>query len=108
MAVNTFTNAGNPALGTSASDIYTCPASTQAAVHGCFVANTSPSEITTNVQVVDSSNGQTYKVFCEVSIPGYSSVSMDKPLNLKAGDKVQAFSNTGSASSIFLSILEVA
>lgn len=96
-------------LGTSAVDVYECPANTKAIVLLAQVSNTTASSATATVQWTDSSNSAAVtELICGVPVLAADAIGcIDGKLVLEGGDKIQAFSGTASALKITLSILEL-
>lgn len=82
---------GRPiAVGTTDTDIYTCPATTEASVHGLVFANGTGSSATVTVKVYIQSTGTTTTVISGQTVAANTSYTWPKPINLNAGDKIVA------------------
>jgi hypothetical protein len=83
---NTFKNAGI-AVGTSRTTLYTSPANTQTIIHALYVSNidgVNDANVTIEITV---DGGTTYRTIGKtVPVPADSTLILDKPLNLEAGD----------------------
>ena len=103
-----FVNA-RAVLGTTAADVYECPASTKAIVLLAQVSNTTASSATATVQWTDSSNSAAVtRLIKDVPILSADSLGcMDGKLVLEPGDKIQAYGGTASAIEISVSVLEL-
>lgn len=104
----TYVNA-RAVLGTSAGDVYECPASTKAIVLLVQVANTTSSSATATVQWTDSSNSAAVtRLLTGTPVPANQSMSaLSGKLVLEAGDKIQALGGTADALELSVSILEL-
>ena len=103
-----FVNA-RAVLGTTAADVYECPASTKAIVLLAQVSNTTASSATATVQWTDSSNSAVVtRLITATPVPANQSMSaISGKLVLEAGDKIQALGGTALAIELTLSILEL-
>ena len=105
---NTFKNAG-VAIGTSNTTLYTCPAATTAVVHAVYLSNVDGSnDETISLSVSGSANFNDRKFILKtVDVPADSTVVIEKPINLGAGDKLEAQASQTSSIDVFASILEM-
>ena len=98
---------GKPiAIGTSDTTIYTCPASTEASVHGLVFANNTGSSATITLKVYINSLGTTTTVATGITVAANSTYTWPKPTNVSAGDYIQAAASTGSAIVCLYSVYE--
>lgn len=98
---NTFKNYVAASVGTSATTVYTVPASTTAVTIGLSVANTSASQITVDVQAAG------VYVVKGAPIPAGSGLSvLDGKIILETTDTVVVTSDTASSADVILSVLE--
>jgi len=98
---NTFKNYTSASVGTSATTVYTVPASTTAVTIGLTVANTTASQITVDVQAAG------VYVVKGVPIPAGSGLSvLDGKIILETADTVVVTSDTASSADVILSVLE--
>lgn len=98
---NTFKNYVAASVGTSATTVYTVPASTTAVTIGLTVANTTTSQITVDVQAAG------VYVVKGAPIPAGSGLSvLDGKIILEATDTVVVTSDTASSADVILSVLE--
>ncbi len=89
---------GRPiAVGTTDTDIYTCPATTEASVHGLVFANGTGSSATVTVKVYVQSTAATTTIITGQAVAANTAFTWPKPINLNAGDKIIASASTGSA-----------
>ena len=105
---NTFKSA---ATGSSATlgAFYTCPAATTAVVHAVYLSNVDGSnDETISLSVSGSANFNDRKYILKtVDVPADSTVVIEKPINLGAGDKLEAQASQTSSIDVFASILEM-
>jgi len=98
---NTFKNYTSASVGTSATTVYTVPASTTAVTIGLTIANTTTSQITVDVQAAG------VYVVKGAPIPAGSGLSvLDGKIILETADTVVVTSNTASSADVILSVLE--
>jgi len=98
---NTFKNYTSASVGTSATTVYTVPASTTAVTIGLTVANTTASQITVDVQAAG------VYVVKGAPIPAGSGLSvLDGKIILETTDTVVVTSDTASSADVILSVLE--
>ena len=104
---NAFKNAG-AAIGTSRTDVYTCPASTEAVVHAVYLSNVDGSaSVDATIEVYDNSTTTYYHVGKTIPVPADSTLVLDKPINLQASDKLTVTASAASDLECFISILEI-
>ena len=105
---NTFKSA---ATGSSATlgAFYTCPVATTAVVHAVYLSNVDGSnDETISLSVSGSANFNDRKYILKtVDVPADSTVVIEKPINLGAGDKLEAQASQTSSIDVFASILEM-
>jgi len=105
---NTFKSA---ATGSSATlgAFYTCPVSTTAVVHAVYLSNVDGSnDETISLSISGSANFNDRKYILKtVEVPADSTVVIEKPINLGAGDKLEAQASQTSSIDVFASILEM-
>ena len=98
---NIFTNASSESVGTILTDVYTVPAGVQAVVHAVYLSNVLGTTINVNL-LVDTTN-----VLSNIEMLASSSIVLNKPINLKAGQVLKVRSSADVSLDIFCSILEV-
>ena len=104
---NAFKNAG-AAIGASRTDVYTCPAATEAVIHALYLSNVDgATSVDATIEVYDSSGATYYHVGKTLPVPADSTLVFDKPLNLEVGDKLTVTASTASDLECFASILEI-
>jgi hypothetical protein len=105
---NTFKNAG-VAIGTSRTTLYTCPSSTESVIHALYISNihgTTDQEVSVEITV---DGGTTYfYVGKTVLVPADTTLILDKPINLEAGDILALTAGTASTLQAVCAILEIA
>ena len=98
---------GKPiAIGTSDTTIYTCPSTIEASVHGLVFANNTGSAVTITLKIYIQSLGTTTTVATGISVGANTTYTWPKPINVNAGDYIQAAASTGSALVCFYSVYE--
>jgi hypothetical protein len=98
---NTFKNYVAASVGTSATTVYTVPASTTAVTIGLTVANTTASQITVDVQAAG------VYVVKGAPIPAGSGLSvLDGKIILETTDTVVVTSSAATSADVILSVLE--
>ncbi len=88
---------------------YTCPVATTAVVHAVYLSNVDGTkDQTINLSVSGSAffNDRKY-ILKTVDVPADSTVVIEKPINLGAGDKLEAQASQTSSIDVFASILEI-
>ena len=104
---NTFKNAG-VAIGTSATTLYTAPAGTTGIIHAIYISNVDGNnDATIDITVTDTSAGQTYHIMKTVEVPADSTLVIEKPINLEAGDILKVKASSASDLEAFASVLEM-
>ena len=105
---NTFKSAVTGS-STSVGAFYTCPAATTAVVHAVYLSNVDGvNDETINLSVSGSANFSDRKFILKtVDVPADSTVVIEKPINLGAGDKLEAQASQTSSIDVFASILEI-
>ena len=104
---NVFKNAG-VAIGNTNTTLYTCPAATTTVVHAVYISNVDgENDATVDVLVTDNSAGSDFYIMKTVDVPADSSLVIEKPINLGAGDKLEAQASQTSSIDVFASILEM-
>jgi len=98
---------GKPiAIGTSDTTIYTCPSTIEASVHGLVFSNNTGSAVTITLKIYIQSLGTTTTVATGISVGANTTYTWPKPINVNAGDLIQAAASTGSALVCFYSVYE--
>ena len=105
---NTFKSAATGSR-TDLLTMYTCPAGTTAVVHAIYLSNIDgPNDATVNVAVSGSANFQDRRYILKtVYVPADSTVVIEKPINLGAGDKLATQASANDDIDVFASILEI-
>ena len=93
--------------------MYTCPGSTTAVVHAIFLSNVDgTNDATVNVAISGSANLSATQekrryILKTVDVPADSTVVIEKPINLGAGDKLETQASANGDIDVFASILEM-
>ena len=105
---NTFTSAATGSR-TDLLPMYTCPAATTSIIHAIYLSNVDgTNDATVNVAVSGSATFQTRRYLLKtVEVPADSTVVIEKPINLGAGDKLETQSSANDDIDVFASILEI-
>ena len=104
---NTFKNAA-VAIGTSATTLYTAPAGTTGIIHAIYISNVDgTNDATVDITVTDTSAGQTFHIMKTVEVPSDSTLVIEKPINLEAGDILKVTASAASDLEAFASVLEI-
>ena len=105
---NTFKNAATGS-NTTINPLYTCPGATSAVVHAIYLSNVDgTNDATISVAVSGSANFQTRRFILKtVDVPADSTVVIEKPINLGAGDKLETQASANDDIDVFASILEI-
>ena len=105
---NTFTSAATGSR-TDLLTMYTCPAATTSIIHAIYLSNVDgTNDATVNVAVSGSATFQTRRYLLKtVDVPADSTVVIEKPINLGAGDKLETKASANSDIDVFASILEI-
>ena len=104
---NAFKNAG-AAIGATRTDVYTCPASTEAVVHAVYLSNVDGSaSVDATIEVYDNSTTTYYHVGKTIPVPADSTLVLDKPINLQESDKLTVTASAASDLECFISVLEI-
>jgi len=98
---NTFKNYTSTSIGTSATTVYTVPASTTSVVIGLNLANRTASSVTVDVQL-----GSTY-IVKDAPVPAGSALSaLDGKIIAETTDTIVVTSDTASSVDAIVSVLE--
>ena len=94
---------------TELTPFYTCPAATTAIVHAVYLSNVDGSnDAAINLSISGSANFQDRRFILKtVDIPADSTVVIEKPINLGAGDKLESQASADNDIDVFASILEI-
>ena len=94
---------------TTLQPIYTCPASTTAVVHAMYVSNIDgTNDANISISISGSDNFDTRRFLLRtVEVPADSTVGIEKPINLGAGDKLETQASVNDDLDVFASILEI-
>ena len=105
---NTFKSAASGST-TSIQTLYTCPAATSGVVHAIYLSNVDgTNDATVSVSISGSANFDDRRYILKtVDVPADSTVVIEKPINLGAGDKLETAASANGAIDVFASILEI-
>ena len=107
---NKFVNAGDTNISTTGDVIYTCDTATgtQCLVHALYLSNIDGTNSVNVTVEVTYDGGTTYvPVAKTVPVPADSTLILDKPLNLEAGDKIKVTASVAGDLAAFASILVI-
>jgi hypothetical protein len=98
---------GKPiAITNSATTIYTCPAGTEASVHGLIFSNNTGGTLSVNVLVFNQADNTTVTVATGLLVPANQFITWTKPINLAAGDRIQAVASASTGIVCLFSVFE--
>jgi hypothetical protein len=105
---NTFKSAATGST-TTLQPIYTCPASTTSIVHAIYLSNVDgTNDATVNISVSGSAYFDDRRYLLKtVDVPADSTIVIEKPINLGAGDKLETQASANNDIDVFASILEI-
>ena len=105
---NTFTSAATGS-NTNLTTMYTCPVGTTGIVHAIYASNIDgTNDATISISVSGSANFQDRRYLLKtVEVPADSTVVIEKPINLGAGDKLETQASANDDIDVFASILEI-
>jgi hypothetical protein len=105
---NTFKNAATGS-NTDITTMYTCPGATSAVIHALYVSNVDgANDASINVTISGSANFTTRRhIMKTVNVPADSTLIVEKPINLGAGDKLETQASANGDIDVFASILEM-
>ena len=105
---NTFKSAASGSTATIQT-LYTCPVATSGVVHAIYLSNVDgTNDATIDIAVSGSANFDDRKYLLKtVDVPADSTVVIEKPINLGAGDKLETQASVNGDIDVFASILEM-
>ena len=105
---NTFTSAATGST-TTLQPIYTAPVGTTSIIHAVYLSNVDgTNDATISLSVSGSANFTNRRYLLKtVSVPADSTVVIEKPINLGAGDKLETQASADGDVDVFASILEM-
>ena len=94
---------------TTIQTLFTCPAATTAVVHAMYLSNVDgTNDASISVMVSGSANFDDRRFLLKtVEVPADSTVVIEKPINLGAGDKLETQASANDDIDVFASILEI-
>ena len=105
---NTFKSAASGST-TTIQTLYTCPAATSGVVHAVYLSNIDgTNDATVNLSISGSANFVTRRYILKtIDVPADSTVVIEKPINLEAGDILKAVASAAGDLQAFASVLEI-
>jgi len=105
---NTFKSAASGST-TTIQTLYTCPSATSGVVHAIYLSNIDgTNDATIDVSISGSANFDDRRYIMKtVDVPADSTVVIEKPINLGAGDKLETKASANGDIDVFASILEI-
>ncbi len=109
---NAFKNA-SLRLTTGLVDIYEVPANKTAVIHAVFFTNIHASNAVTvdlllrQASAAPGSSALTTYIVKTVDLPNKSTLVLDKPINMVAGDQLEALCSAATSADCSISILEI-
>ena len=105
---NTFKHAATGS-NTDITTMYTCPGATSAVIHALYVSNVDgANDASIIVTISGSANFTTRRhIMKTVNVPADSTLIVEKPINLGAGDKLETQASANDDLEVFASILEI-
>ena len=96
------------AIGTSATTLYTAPASTTGIIHAIYISNVDGvNDASVDITVTDTSAGSTFHIMKSVLVPADSTLVIEKPINLEPTDVLKALASAAGDLEAFVSVLEM-
>ena len=105
---NTFKSAATGS-NTALTPVYTCPVATTGVVHAIYLSNVDgTNDASVSISVSGSANfdHRSY-ILKTVDVPADSTVVVEKPINLGAGDLLESQASANGDIDVFASILEM-
>ena len=103
-----FRNKAINLTSTSVTDLYTCPNGYDGVVHSLFISNTDAVNTVSfdvSVTFVTSGTVGTFYVGKNLAVAAGTTLIFDKPINLRAGDKISIKASAANTSYVVASIL---
>lgn len=95
-------------VGTTTTDLYTCPGSTKAVTYGLTITNKNlTTDRVVSVDIYDASATATRAVIKNLTIPFTDTYIHASKINLEASDVIRIIVDAGTDVDAFVSILEV-
>ena len=94
---------------TNLTTLYTCPVGTTGVVHAIYASNVDGvNDASISISVSGSANFNTRRYLLKtIEVPADSTVVIEKPINLGAGDKLETQASADGDIDVFASILEI-
>lgn len=93
-------------LTTSLATVYTCPVGTEGSIHGLVFSNTGASDVTITLTFYDASAATTYTLANGYVVKAESTFAWLRPINVNAGDYIQASASAGAVVLVHASVYE--
>ena len=105
---NTFKSAASGST-TTIQTLYTCPVATSGVVHAIYLSNIDgTNDATVDVSISGSANFDDRRYILKtVDVPADSTLVIEKPINLEAGDILKAVASAAGDLQAFASVLEI-
>ena len=105
---NTFKSAASGST-TTIQTLYTCPGSTSGVVHAIYLSNIDgTNDASVSLSISGSAYFKTRRYLLKtVDVPADSTVVIEKPINLGAGDILESQASADGDIDVFASILEI-
>ena len=105
---NTFKSAASGST-TTIQTLYTCPGATSGVVHAIYLSNVDgTNDATVDVSISGSANFDDRRYILKtVDVPADSTLVIEKPINLEAGDVLKAEASAAGDLQAFASVLEM-
>lgn len=103
---NTLKNSGLE-VTTSYQSAYTCPASTQAALHNVNIANKDVQQVVISIRVFDSSLSQNRIIVEDLPVSPGGAFVYPKVINLEPSDRIEIVADANNRAEAFISIVEI-
>jgi hypothetical protein len=106
---NTFKSVTSGSIGTTLTDVYTCPAATTTIILGASIANIHTNPIGGSIKLAKSGSGDDVFIVKAAPVPVGSTVEVmsGNKVVLEASDKLQFQSDVSSSMDSILSLLEI-
>ena len=106
---NTFKSVTSGSIGTTLTDVYTCPAATTTIILGASMANIDNNPIGGSIKLAKSGSLDDVFIVKQAPVPVGSTVEVmsGNKVVLEASDKLQMQSDTASSLDTIVSLLEI-
>lgn len=104
---NTFKNASAVIDATPGTVVYSQPAGATQVVHSLSISNTSVTEKTVTVEVIDQSASSTTRLMSNIPVPAGSQIYFPKPINLEPADQIRIIASDAAVLEAFIQVLQI-